>query len=240
MTRRWLLFAAALIVCVTNVVALGLGLLNRRYAPEGAIMLTERELRMAPSGLESTATFLRLVWRSPDNDGFACDRIRPLGFACPDSREATQPSRHGYVVLEYDGAAFERLRQHDEALQAQLAAENPSVATSPPWWRNEATRLVVVDLGPDADALRRIYPDRSRYLISLARIGVRDAPGGTLTGFVPELLPSTINVPLPFSKKLRDAAALHAGDPPKSWTPRYTVTLRYGRFLEPWIVDVGQ
>jgi len=240
MTQRWLLFAAALIVCVTNVVALGLGLLNRRSAPEGAITLTERELRMASSGLDSTATFLRLTWRSPDNDGFPCDKIRPLGFACRDSRESRQPNRHGYVVLEYDGPAYERLRQHDEAAYAELAAENPSAATSTPWWRNEATHLVVVDLGPDADALRRTYPDRSRYLISLARIGVRDAAGNTLTGFVLELLPSTINVPLPLSKKLRDAAALHAGEPPKSWTPRYTVTLRYGRFLEPWIVDVGE
>jgi hypothetical protein len=244
MMRRWLLLAAALIVCVTNVVALGRGLLNRRTATAGAITLTERELRMQATGSESTATILRLEWRSPENRAFPCDKVRPLGFTCPDrptsanTRELRQPNRNGYVVLEYDGPAFQRLRQHDEAEHAKLSAENPSFTPSTPWWRNQGTHLVVVDLGPDPDALRRAYPDASRYLITLARISATAETSNTLSGFVLSLIPATINVPLPLATTLREAAARHSGDPPQSWTPRYTVTLRYGRFLEPWIVEV--
>jgi len=250
MMRRWLLLAAALIVCVTNVVALGLGLLNRRTAATDTITLTERELKITASSSESTATILRLVWTAPDSEGFPCDKIRPLGFTCPDRpvsgerRALEQPQRNGYVVLEYDGPAYQLVRKRAEALAAQQAAENPSFVPPAPSWLNEQTRLIAIDLGPDADALRRTYPDASRYLITTARIGaipesVPDAPLlMTLSGTVIGVMPSTINVPLPLSTRLRDAAALHVGDPPQSWKPRYTVTLRYGRFLEPWIVDV--
>jgi hypothetical protein len=251
MTRRWHLLAAALIVCVTNVVALSRGLLNRRNAPDGAITLTERELPIARAGSESTATILRLEWRSrEDSEGFPCDKIRPLGFTCPDRplsgdrRELRQPQRNGYVVLEYDGPAWQRLRKRREADWAQQAAQNPSLAPQNPWWLNQETRLVAIDVGSDADALRRSYPDASRYLIAMARIAahprsVTDSPAlMTLHGVVIGLMPSTINVPPPLSAKVRDARRLHSADPPQSFVPRYTVTLRYGRFLEPWVVDI--
>lgn len=249
MTRRSLLLTAALIVCVTNVAALGLGLLNRMGATTGAITLTERELQLVTSGPESTATILRLAWTSQVGDGFPCDRIRPLGFSCPDppvsgsSRELDQRPRNGYVVLEYDGPAWQRVRERGEADAAQQAAQNPTI-TPNRWWLSQATRLVAIDVGADADALRRTYTDASRYLITTARIGaypksVPDSPTlMTLSGVVIAVMPSTINVPLPLSNRLRDAAALHSGDPPQSWRPRYTVTLRYGRFLEPWVVAV--
>ncbi|HEU4935720.1 MAG TPA: DUF4824 family protein [Vicinamibacterales bacterium] len=247
--RRWLLLAAALIVCVTNVVALGTGYLNRRNAPAGAITLTERELRITASGSESTATILRLEWTSPDNEGFPCDKIRPLGFTCPDRpvsaerRVLEQPQRNGYIVLEYDGPAYQRVRKRAEALAAQQSAENPAVKPDPSSL-DRLTRLVAIDVGADADTLRRTYPDASRYLITTARIGAVakgvsvSPPLVTLSGFVISVMPSTINVPLPLSTRLRDASALHYRNPPRSWTPSYTVTLRYGRFLEPWIVDV--
>ena len=250
MTRRWLLLAAALIVCVTNAAALGLGLLNRRHAPGGTITLTERELPIDASGPESTATILRLQWRSPDSEGFPCEKIRPLGFTCPDRplsgdrREFRQPHRNGYVVLEYDGPASERLRKRREAEAAQLAEQNPSAVALNPWWLTQETRLVAIDVGADADALRRTYSDPSRYLITMGRIAahptaIKDSSGlSTVNGVVIGLMPSTINVPLPLSTKVRAAQGLHSADTPQLWMPRYTVTLRYGRFLEPWVVDI--
>jgi Domain of unknown function (DUF4824) len=250
MTRRWLLFVAALIVCATNLVALGMGLLNRRQAPAGAITLSERELPRMNFGPESTATILQVTWTTRDGEGFPCDRIRPLGFTCPqepfssDSREFSQPARTGYVALEYDGPAWEQVRKRREADAGEFAVRDPASPASISWALNHATRLVVIDVGADPDVLRRTYTDPSRYLISMARITARpmpvpDAPGvSKLSGFVAEMLPSTINVPLPFSTLIREAEASHSADPPQSWTPRYTVTLQYGRFLEPWIVDV--
>jgi len=250
MTRKSLLLAAALIVCVTNAVALGRGLLNRRGATTGAITLTERELPIITSGPESTATILRLEWRSPeDSEGFPCDKIRPLGFTCPDrplsgdSRELGQPNRTGYVVLEYDGPASQRLRKRREADAAKQAAQNPSSVSPNPWWLNQETRLVAIDVGADPGALRRTYTDTARYLIAMARIAahptaIPDSQFMTVSGVVLGLMPSTINVPLPLSTTLREAAALHSGDTPQSWTPRYAVTVQYGRFLEPWVVEV--
>lgn len=249
MMRRWLLFAAALIVCATNLGALGLGLLNRNV-PGRTITLTERELPRMNFGPESTATILRITWTIPDGEGFPCDKIRPIGFTCPsapfssESREFSQPARNAYAVLEYDGAAWEQVRKRRQADAAEIAARDPASPTSITWTLNQSTRLVAIDVGADPDVLGRTYADPSRYLISMARITVRpmpvrDAPGmSMLSGFVAEMLPSTINVPLPFSRLIREAEASHSADAPQAWTPRYGVTLRYGRFLEPWIVEV--
>ena len=252
MTRRWLLVAAAAIVCLTNLTALGMGALNRRGATEAPITLTERELPFYNSGSDSTSTQLRLGWTSADNAGFSCDKLQLLGFTCPDravpsdSRLFRQPQRNGYVVLEYDGPAWEQVRKRSEAQAAEFRARYPSAASpSDASWETQS-HLVAIDIGPDAAGLRRTYPDASRYLISAGRIAARvaayhDPPQiSTLAGFVIELMPSTINVPLPFSTLIRRAAESHFTEPPPRWTPRYSVTLRYGRFREPWIVDAKQ
>jgi hypothetical protein len=249
MKQRSLIVAAALIVCATNAIALGFGWLNRRGVDDPGILLTERELPIASSGPESTATILRLQWVSRDDQGFPCDKIRPLGFRCSDpaleyqSRDHRQPSRNGVVVLEYDGPAWEEVRQRRDDQAAKFAAENPA-ATWNPWRENNQTHLIPVDVGNDAAALRREYPDSSRYLISAARISARPMPTADskrtiLRGFVDELLPSMINVPSPFSGTIERAERAHAGESPQSWAPAYTVRLRYGRFLEPWVVVVS-
>ena len=249
MTRRWLLAGAAAIVCLTNLAALGLGAVNRSGAVDAPITLTEREVAFYNYDPDSTATELRLVWTSPDDTGFPCEKIRPLGFTCPDrpvssdDRVFRQPQRIGYVVLEYDGPAWEQFRKRSEAA-AEIRARDPSAASNYDSSLNTRSHLVPVDIGLNGEDLRRTYPDASRYLITAARIAARvsafrDPPHvSTLAGFVMELMPSTINAPLPFSTIIRRAAESHSGEPPASWTPRYGVTLRYGRFREPWIVDV--
>lgn len=248
MNRQSLLIGAALIVCATNVVALGLGWLNRHGGERGAMTLTERELPTTSADPESTATILRLAWTRLDDNGFPCEKIRPLGFTClaqprpSDSYEMRQPPRNGYVVLEYEGPAWEQVRKRHEAEAAELAARNPSASHY--WAWNTESHLVAIDLGVDPGALRRAYPDESRYLITAARIsarpsGMRDSQMTTLTGFVDMLLPSTINVPLPWSATINAATRAHLNQPPQSWRPTFTVTLRYGRFLEPWVVDVA-
>ncbi len=253
MTPRWLLLGAAAVVCATNLVALGLGALNRRNAPDTAIALTERELRFRDFGAESTATLLRLEWVARDDAGFPCDRMRPLGFSCPDTpvrlesddRLLRQPQRNGYAVLEYDGPAWQQVVKQREAHAADSAARNTSpTPRANRFPLNDQTRLVAVDIGVDAAGLRRMYPDATRHIITAARIALRSTSDAspahvtTLSGYIVELLPSTINVPRPFSTMVREAAATKSDQPPESWQPRYTVSLRYGRFLEPWVVDV--
>jgi hypothetical protein len=143
------------------------------------------------------------------------------------------------VVLEYDGPAWEIIRKRRETEEAEFATRNPTRTPGDFWGANRLSRLVPIDIGADPEGLRRTYPDASRYLITTARIGAHQANSlSTITGFIIELMPSTINVPLPFSRTIQERDAAQAAGPPKSWMPRYTVTLRYGRSLEPWIVDV--
>ena len=248
MQRPHLVIAAALIVCATNAVALGLGWLNRHSAEGAAITLTERELPTTSSDPESTATILRLAWSRSDDNGFPCEKIRPLGFTCPtlispsETYDVRQAPRNAYAVLEYEGPAWEQVRKRREAEAAELAARNPSASND--WMWNTESHLVAVDVGADPRALRRGYPDASRYLITAARISarpspMRDSPMTTLSGFIDALLPPTINVPLPWSATINAATRAHSGQPPQGWRPTFMVTLRYGRFYEPWVVDAA-
>ena len=104
------------------------------------------------------------------------------------------------------------------------------------------SRLVPVDVAKSMPDLRRLYPDQSKYLIVRAVIvasleEVKDPTTQSVTsrnwvGRVSEILPYYINVPIPYAKLLSPLK------PQTGQTPRYTVTLKYGRNLEPWVADV--
>lgn len=104
---------------------------------------------------------------------------------------------------------------------------------------NLATRLFVVDASKSAEQLRARFPDRKHYLIVRAMVRAHletiwdpvkasNVPREWL-GFVAEILPGEIHVPLPM------ASALPRLGPELITSPRFTVTLCYGRHLEPWI-----
>ena len=237
MTSRWLLLGAATVVCATNLGALGLGALNRRDAPDTAIALTERELRFRDFGEESTATLFGLEWVARDDAGFPCDRMRPLGFSCPDTpvrlgsddRSLRQPQRNGYAVLEYDGAAWQQVVKQREAHAADSAARNTS--------HYPASQSLSVERSDPS----RCYRHRCRCGGSAAHVSERDSlhhysrsnrPQST-SGPPPmhvttlrlhrRVAALDINVPRPFPTIVREAVATRSGQPPESWTPRYTV-----------------
>jgi hypothetical protein len=88
------------------------------------------------------------------------------------------------------------------------------------------SRLTVVDIGDDADALAARYPDGRTHVIAAATIrGTR----------VVDLQPSRITIP----------ARLAAQLPPSAWrTARapataVTVIVQYGSRHEPWLVDIS-
>jgi hypothetical protein len=129
------------------------------------------------------------------------------------------------------------------------------------------SRLFLVDVGRDAGELRRRYPDRSRHLVVAALVelsyraarktadGKEEPP--SLRGYVLQLPIESIHVPrrwrgpldairreeVQAAEKRRDAP--DAGDAPHyrspyDGPPRYRVTLRYGRRLEPSITDLAR
>jgi hypothetical protein len=96
------------------------------------------------------------------------------------------------------------------------------------------SRLVPVDAGLDREALIARYPNGRTHLIAPGFIGVREAgPGaaGSLEGYLVNIDPRGIHVPTALAARLRRAY---------SRNPRFTISIRYGSRLEPWVVDASR
>ena len=279
--RRWgPVLAIAWVLVAAAITLLGVAR-NRSGEPEADVVLTERELPLAEwRGPESSGLSLRLAWRGPRFPALQgatwLDRkkIESLGFDCsypveaPSAREHYQRMfpREVVLVLEYEGDAWKRwiedkereteevLRKGQDGTDARAALERE---------RTSGTRLVAVDAGLDAAALRRLHPDRSRYILVRAvvaplvetGVGKESAKPPTLRGQVRWLSVQSLHVPHGKSALLDSLVASDrnarkeepppAADPPdqpgraaRSGPPRYEVRVRWGRRLEPWIVGV--
>lgn len=226
---------------------------NRSGEATSELMLTERELPIAPWSNERTGRFLEIEFLrdpAPGSDalpvtpGIGPLALRDLGFeeyptaADEDRGEQSHrrwESRDGWVVLEYDGEAWARYRE----------ARGGDADHLP--------RLVPVDAGSDPVKLRAKYPDRTRWLVARGRIGrtvVRTgkSPGGGTTatrGVLEGLAVFQVSVPPDKGRELetwrvteRVASDAHAHGPePRrlGHAPRYRVLIRYGSRYEPWV-----
>ena len=109
-----------------------------------------------------------------------------------------------------------------------------------PDYPQTVSRLFPIDVGRDWQELRRRYPDQGKHLIVSAVINARienpvaddKSSSPRYVGFVQEIQHNFINVPLPYSRSLAPLK------PQSGKTPRYAVTLSYGRNLEPWVTAV--
>jgi hypothetical protein len=247
-----LLAAAAAIVCATNIGALTRAAMNRSGTPEAEITLTERELPLVRTA-ESTATLVRLTWVQrfdPEGAWLTCPKLEEIGARCslPHAGAAArwsgrQPARTAYVVLEYDGPAWEAYREAQLRRAPDATQQNPMARQNLEETIARSSRLVAIDVGRDADALRARYPDVHRYLIAKGRVAIYGSTGAAgpqprISGTITDLTPAHINVPHPFSSTLipRGPTAYITS---KLFQPRYWITLRYGRLHEPWIVNAG-
>jgi hypothetical protein len=260
------LVAAVGVIALSNALALIHAARNRSGEPEAELTLTDRELWYTTSS-EDSGIDLTLRWTDP-TDLFAYDddraairslrwldveKLRELGFDvdvdAPPKFEWTDPRqlpRPAFVALEYDGAAWqawaERRREQWEKQPASPVRADVEKELA------GSTRLISIDASPDASMLRARHPDRSRVLILPCVIEVYWMPATLMKvaapGSKPHLagrlrrdeMPSNIHVPLPFSAELRGRVPSYGlGALP---TPSYRVRLRYGRFLEPWVVSI--
>ena len=230
--RRLGLLVAGAIILVTNAVALIEVALNRAGAPVENIQLTERELPLDFREKEDTGVAVHLSWRRfssvPDDVSWLNQtKLEELGFdyAWAQRHPENPPSpRPAFVALEFDGPAWERWLK---------SAQQDRVA------KDGASRLVPIDVAKTPEPLLQKYQDRGKYLIVRGVVQLSAwtfQAGGTpalprLQPNISELLPGSIHVPRPLSDTLGN---LPTATPTAS--PRYTLTLSYGRSFEPWIV----
>lgn len=187
-------------------------------------------------------------------------RMATLGFAPGDvasdagrRRYLKQLPREAVLVLELAGPSWEyalaRTRE-DAGRHAAAAAANPGSKefagrarrAQDALTREEGSnsRLFVVDAGRDPEALRRQYPDRSRFLLlhGIVRPAVRDSDNGQplAAGRIGNFRGVRIHLPHAQHATLEPFASGPTVQPVAG--SRYEVSLAIGRRLEPWIVAV--
>lgn len=274
---RALLIAVALIASTNAVVLAGVAY-NRSGEPEAVLQLTERELHLRiwrwPEH-ENSSIDLHLSWRvaradEPDQYGYwyqdlhwlQSAQLQELGFdvsgnmeSDQDSRRvARQPSRRAWLVLEYDGpayqAALERARSNlqratslarvnagDAEFQRRLESAERRLTQE----QRSDSRLFVVDAGLDADALREQYPDRRHYVVVRGRLGVtiqghegRRRPVGRVAGIDVD----AIRVPYRYRDIVEPLSPGSERRYLERQAPRFAATVNFGQRFEPWIVDL--
>jgi len=238
--KKWGLVSAIAILFCTNALALILAARNRAGEPFETIELTERELMLQSMGQDNSGVTLSLSWHRQDQSSyFDRQKMETVGFdfRIPPGRSGKDvllPPRAAYAALEFEGEAWDHWSRQPEG---ERPAGRPA-----PRPRPLASRLFPVDISRDAAELRSKYPDQKKYLIVAAVIqarveNVKDPKTGDIQpnqcfGFVAAILPSEINIPLPFSRLLAPL------NPEPESEPRYTVTLAYGHNLEPWVAGI--
>jgi hypothetical protein len=176
-----------------------------------------------------------------------------------------------YVVLEYAADSWHEWLKHQEdkteALREKVArgAENEEALTKREELlerqRQGHSRLFLVDAGSSPATLRAEYPDRGRYVVTLALIRIEyrrewDPETQTLrdpylTGSISEILVESIHVPRRYRGVIDATLELDrhaAGEAGKKFgmrylfqgahPPRYQVALRYGLRYEPWLTGI--
>lgn len=200
--RARYLIAGLLLIGLVNAIVLAGVAWNRQEPEESRLQLSERELvaTYAYWRKDNSSLALRLDYRWPsqaDDDHYypsiSAEKMAELGFHVPTElneqtvrRYRRQLDRDALLVLELDGPAYQRevalqVAAHAEALRLQKyvpdskelreAAQHAANALN--YEQHRATRLLVVDVGMDQQALRERYPDRARYAIVRSIIEVQ-------------------------------------------------------------------
>jgi hypothetical protein len=261
MNRTGLILAIAVVLISNIFILIGVAA-NRSGTPFETTQLTERELTLQSQPQDNSAISLYLNWRQPTigqappgrvrDVHFDGTQLKELGFDCTFPRGSASAEkqllpREVFVALEYDGEAWIRwLKLQEESASSKPQPPSTALYSGSPAdverQRRGASRLFIVDAARNAAGLRSRYPDQNKHLIVRAIVAAQlDVERDPITkavksskwrGYVSEIIPSEIHVPLPFAKLLSGLG------PRAEAEPRYSITLRYGRKLEPWITDV--
>lgn len=207
MNLRGFILPATLVVAADTWLLVGVAR-NRGGEPDADLELTERQLHLVRLGDENTGVGLGWEWEAP--------RFRPPWEVAPTWFDEAKLRDLGYDP----GKLAHRLLPKEALIVFEHAG---------------GAGLQAVDVGRDAGALRQRYPGRQRYVIlrGMARMIVPEKEPRQPRGAVVQLDVPTIYVPLPHSRALAGLSPT----PPSPGAPRYTLTLRIGRDLEPWVTS---
>ena len=208
---HWRLFgiALALPVVFTSLVLIEV-LRNRSAAAEG-MELTEREVTLSGDTGENSGMTARVKWAADGESRQAWlsrQQLESLGF---DFDEDPETAGRGPL----------RQLQRRAFIAFELRDGVPG------------SRLVPVDASVDQDEMLAKYPNRRTHLVTAGLVGLRRdlLPGqpGLVDGYVVSIDPRELHVPTEFAGRLRRSRARAS---------TFTMTVRVGSRLEPWIVDV--
>lgn len=157
-----------------------------------------------------------------------------------------QLPRDVLIVLELEGPAYRDVLERTAKAAQEVAAKNErgegekAAAEMMERETHRSSRLFAVDAGLDRAALRRQYPDRTRYAIVHGQVRPAwkwETKGAA--GSIERLSASEVNVPLEFRR-------VFEGVMPEGYLVRDTAdkhfeaTLAFGRRLEPWLVSAAR
>ena len=185
------------------------------------------DMTVAPTSPEAARHYSRLL---PRPAFFVLELGSPWYGEMLERSRAFVARREAAAALAPDSAA---LRREVAALRRRFA-----------WLERGASRLYLIDAARDASELRAKYSDRSRYAIVRGTvkptIRTSIAPGKTVQviGQI-EIKAITVNVPAKFQPLLQNVVRgydFSYDAPPPSRS--VTVSVAFGRRLEPWITNV--
>jgi len=200
--KKYGLISTIALIVLTNVVVLAGVTYNRSGEPDATIMLTERELHWQnswswvdreDSGLHlklkwSMSGYRRFDWEHWKKTWFNVEKLAALGFDTNfplDDKKASryysrQLPRQGYVVLEYNGDAYQDWLRGSQKRIIEVKkelAEEKKVAKQKNLENDirnmerlmiTQSHLFAIDAARDPKILRKQYADPSKYIITPA------------------------------------------------------------------------
>lgn len=272
--KRFGLMAALTLIVLINLIILAGVRYNRTGEPDAVVTLTERELHLEASDKENSGVSLQLKLQSVHNKWsetspwFDRKKLEAVGFDCSqpiDAKEAAkyykkQLSRQSYTVLEYEGQAWsdwqnwqeQQLRELETRVAGGKEKQELLDSRRKRFSREmvAGSRLFAIDAGNDPVKLRKLYPDKQKFIITPAQVRLRllavDETGKmrkpVLSGYVDEILTAVINVPRDRQGVLaslkQEEKNFYQDEDKRDFSLRYKIKLSYGRRYEPWVVAV--
>jgi len=190
------------------------------------------------------------------------DKLVELGFNIETettlsvnySKHRKSFTKEVFIVLENNGASYqESLKRIEESFQASKKSfqlNNTSEAAKAKKDRLEKdlkkervsnSRLFAIDAGLDARALRKVYSDRTVYIITKGIVSLSyDSRARKASGRISGLSVENIHIPLK-SRKIFEPilASKEYSRYGEDNLPRYKVSLVYGHRFEPWVESVN-